>query len=47
MIRSILNELDEALLDITHGNHFIGLMIGDFTIYPFSWFLEEIKERFL
>jgi len=45
MVRDVLNEIDRALFDISCGGHFIGIMIGNWTVWPISWLIEEIKER--
>lgn len=42
---AILKELDGAFYDLARGGHFIGIMIGNWTVWPLSWFIQEIKER--
>lgn len=45
MILAILREIDGALLDLSRGGHFMGIMIGDWTVWPLSWLIEELKDR--
>ena len=35
-----------AIIDVLGGgDHIFAVFIGDVPIYPFRWFVEEIKER--
>lgn len=45
MFHAIFKEISTQLLILGSGGHFVGVMIGDFTVWPLSWLLEELKER--
>lgn len=42
---AILTELERAICDLSRGGHFMGIMIGNWTVWPLNWLLAEIKER--